>query len=121
MAELAKVLDAGDDGRARPLLIGLQEVTEELHALLQPKLAASGFAASFCMQPLVQAPYGVALATRPPLGPLRGARFEPYQRSRMGRGVVLGVTSWPGVGHLAVGSTHLESFVGEAEDHVVRP
>ena len=36
----------------------------------------------------------------------------------MARGVCLGVARWGGV-RLALGSTHLESFVGEAHDAVV--
>ena len=57
--------------------------------------------------------YGVALATRPPLGPLRGGRYVPYASSQMGRGLLLGRAAWPGVGTVALGSTHLESWVGE--------
>jgi hypothetical protein len=52
--------------------------------------------------------YGVALATRAPLGPLRGVRFEPYGATAMQRGVLLGRAACAGVGEVVLGSTHLE-------------
>jgi hypothetical protein len=33
----------------------------------------------------------------------------------MGRGLAFGRTAWPGVGEVLLGSTHLESFVGEEQ------
>ena len=53
-----------------------------------------------------------------PLGPLRHARYHPYARSMMGRGLVLGVATWASVGDLALGCTHLESFIGHEQDAV---
>ena len=38
----------------------------------------------------------------------------------MGRGILLGRVHWAGVGWLAVGTTHLESFVGPDADEMVR-
>jgi hypothetical protein len=111
MREAARVLDVGDAGTARPCVLALQELTEPLQRLLLPRLRQAGFS-SWVIQPL--ADYGVALATRPPLADLEGARFEPFPPAitKMGRGVAMGRVHWPGAGWLVLGSTHLESFVG---------
>jgi len=78
-------------------------------------------------------PYGIALATRPPLSPLRSHRFHPFKETVMGRGLLLGTADWIGDGaktaaaaspvptRLVFGTVHLESFVGEAEDRIVIP
>ena len=124
MLEAARVLSGGDDGTERPSAVAVQELTDDLLHWLQPRLKANGFHSAFKQPYELNAPnsrYGVALFTRPPLGPLQSPRFHPYPDSHMGRGLVLGVTHWPGVGRLVLGSTHLESFVGEHADGVVVP
>jgi hypothetical protein len=115
MREAARVLDVGDAGTARPCVLALQELTEPLQRLLLPRLRQAGFS-SWVIQPL--ADYGVALATRPPLADLEGARFEPFPPAitKMGRGVAMGRVHWPGAGWLVLGSTHLESFVGNEDN-----
>ena len=118
-------MDGGNDGDARPLVIALQELTPPLESLLQPRLEAAGY------RQLVRQRfediyheenrYGVALGTRAPLGELYGGRFVPYTSTRMNRGLVLGRATWPGVGWLVFGSTHLESWVGDDNQHWVIP
>jgi hypothetical protein len=117
MREAARVLDGGDAGTARPSVLALQELTKPLQRLLLPRLRQAGFS-SWVIQQLADygeagAWYGVALTTRPPLGDLEGARFEPFPPAitKMGRGVAMGRVHWPGAGWLVLGSTHLESFV----------
>jgi hypothetical protein len=122
MVEVARIIDQGDDGKARPGVVALQELTPDLERMLRAPLAAAGFT-SFFKQPYETYPaqnrYGVALATRPPFGPLKDVRWEPYQGSRMLRGLASGTTVWPGLGNVAVGATHLESFIGAEEDCIV--
>ena len=100
----------------------MQEVTNGQMHHLQPHLSRAGFRPPFRQK---QCPsnghedYGLALTTRPPMGPLEGARYHPYIDSMMGRGLVLGRALWPGVGLVALGCTHLESFVGQEPNAAV--
>ena len=102
-----------------PAFVGLQEVTPQWAAHLRPKLVAGGFHGLHCQQPPQQ--YFVALATRPPLSALRDVTTLDYHRTMMGRALVFGRATWPGVGELVLGTTHLESFVGPDQQAVVKP
>ena len=65
-------------------------------------------------------PYYVALTTRAPVGVLLEPRYVEYSRTMMGRGLLLGRASWPGVGEVVLSSTHLESFIGKEAATQVR-
>ena len=118
MREVARVLDGGDTGSARPCVLALQELVAPLEGLLLPRLRQAGFT-SWVIEDYRRygdsTSYGVALATRPPLGPLEGGRYEPFPPAMtlMHRGVALGRAHWPGVGRIVLGSTHLESWIGD--------
>ena len=125
MAALAALADAPPArAGARPAVLALQEVTEGTMAELRPALRRAGFE-RVEEQPMRARPsngaegYGVALATRAPLGPLRHAEYREYGDTHMGRGLLFGIAAWPGVGDVALGSTHLESFVGPENDAIV--
>ncbi|KAL1529951.1 hypothetical protein AB1Y20_000879 [Prymnesium parvum] len=124
MAEVGRLADVGCTGARSlrsattpPALLALQELTPSLLAQLQPHLARAGYRPPF-VQPWREGGfngmehYCVALATRPPLGPLEQPRYCPFSESIMGRGLVMARVQWPGVGHLLVGTAHLESWVG---------
>ena len=122
MTALARIAAAGPPP---PSVLAVQEETDGSMTYLAPALAAAGFRQPFRQPQHTRASngaeaYGVALTTREPLGPLRHARYHPYARSMMGRGLVLGVATWASVGDLALGCTHLESFIGHEQDAVVR-
>ena len=122
MAALARIAAAGPPP---PSVLAVQEETDGSMTYLAPALTAAGYRQPFRQPQHTRASngakaYGVALTTREPLGPLHHARYHPYERSMMGRGLVLGVATWAGVGDLALGCTHLESFIGHEQDAVVR-
>ena len=117
MAAIGELADAAGSA-ARPSVIALQELTPELHGLLNPQLRRAGYQ-DLVHQPWRECPsngeakYGVALATRPPLSPLQHGRYQAFTQSMMSRGLVLGTTTWYDGTRLVLGSTHLESFVGQ--------
>ena len=146
MREVARLASGPLADGARPAALAMQEVTPSLLSALTPALRAAGYSAPW-VQPWDRCPsngaetYGVAIALRPPLT-LLSARYVPFQRSMMGRGVVVATAAWTGapqataVGAAAVGtaagdaagavrlvlgSTHLESWVGEEHQGVVVP
>ena len=135
MKEIARLASGGlNDASGRPLqpaAIALQELTPSLHRTLQAGLVGAGYA-PIHHQPWADCAfngaeqYGVGLTTRHPLGPLTYTRFHPYRNSMMGRGLTLGTTVWSpaasatsssaGAPRIVLGSTHLESFTGPADE-----
>lgn len=100
-------------------VVAFQELTSENAPLLARALKSARFGP--IVREETRSPYFCGLATRAPLGPLTHARSVPYDDSLMLRGLVMGRCEWPGVGSVALGSTHLESFVGlEQADRVNR-
>ena len=135
MQAIARLADVV--GSTRPALLALQELTPSLQGMISPHLERVGYSSlyvqpwSTCGQNGIE-PYGVALTTRPPLSPLASHRFHLYRNTMMGRGLLYGTVDWVGTGdevrnragtpapsRFVVGTTHLESYVGDAEDAIV--
>jgi endonuclease/exonuclease/phosphatase family metal-dependent hydrolase len=143
MQSIARLADDAGGG-VRPSLLAMQELTPSLLGLLSPHLKAHGYRDAQ-VQPWGSAAsngaekYGVAISTRPPLSPLLWSRFHAYRGSRMGRGLLLGTVRCDGEGGggegggaegggaegggamVIIGTTHLESYVGDSEEHVTVP
>ena len=108
--------------------VNLTRSCESHHIFFQlwPALREAGFREPF-EQPMEtrgfngEERYGVALSTRPPLGPLLGGRFDPFPHSRMGRGLLLARCDWPGMGTVVLGTAPLESYVSAKEQERVVP
>ncbi len=95
-------------------IVGFQEVTDDSFPYLEAALKRQGFRG--LLKQAAPAPYYCCLASKKPL---RQVRTHHFQRSMMGRGILLAVASWGEV-DVHVGVVHLESFVGKEHDAAVR-
>ena len=113
-----------DKSSPRPAVLAMQEVTPSNMGVLRPLLREAGYHEIFEQQEGLghngQETYYVALAMRAPLGCPIGSRFVEFGSSRMGRGLLLARATWEGVGQIVVGTTHLESFIGPAENEQIK-